>query len=122
MRSMAERRRRGASRSSTCFQTSSAFGFLLFMVDLERKVDTPELESLATVNSSGRKKDQDLTQRIQSGARRSQRKKSVNSSGQRKDRDLTEREPGGKCGAKRKRAKPRSARRFTRELLYLDIC
>src|SRR5712672_749671 len=99
MRSMAERRRRGASRSSTCFQTSSAFGFLLFMVDLERKVDTPESRSFGDHREKSR-----LTVHAEKG--------------QRLNRSRARR----KCSAKRKRAKPRSARRFTRELLYLDIC
>src|SRR5713226_7345426 len=40
---MTDRRRRGARRSSNCFQTSSAFGFLVFIVRSRKEVDSRQL-------------------------------------------------------------------------------
>src|SRR5712692_4597830 len=53
---MTERRRRGASRSSNCFQTSSAFGFLAFIV--RSRVEIRGVESFTS-----KRKDKDLTPR-----------------------------------------------------------
>src|SRR6266478_4190076 len=39
---MTDRRSRGASWSSNCFQTSSAFGFLFFMGRSRKEVDSPD--------------------------------------------------------------------------------
>src|SRR3989441_11578582 len=69
---MTDRRRRGARRSSNCFQTSSAFGFLFFMVRSRKEVDSRQ----SSVNSSQAKKGQRLnTENTEAGARRSQRRK-----------------------------------------------
>src|SRR5260370_41965139 len=62
---MTERRRRGASWSSNCFQTSSAFGFLAFIV--RSSVGIRGVESFTS-----KKKEKDLTPRA----------------GSRQDRDL----------------------------------
>src|SRR6266850_2105163 len=115
---MTDRRRRGTIRSSNCFQTSSAFGFLFFMVYLERKVDNPDrvgiFERQLTVQV-GREKDQDLTQRTQRAEHGDHREKSWLTVQAKKEQRLNRARARKKCGAKRKRAKPRSARRFTRE-------
>src|SRR5882672_1475188 len=138
---MTDRRSRGARRSSNCFQTSSAFGFLFFMVRSRKEVDSRR----SSVNSSQEKKGQRLnTENTEAGARRAQRRKKQIPLCARDDRfarlrrrrahtrtrdDRDQRcrgsisqqrqSPGrGKCGAKRKRAKPRSSRRFTQKQLY----
>src|SRR5713101_8324210 len=53
---MTDRRRRGARRSSNCFQTSSAFGFLAFIV--RSRVGIRGVESFTS-----KRKDKDLTPR-----------------------------------------------------------
>src|SRR6266849_1033282 len=59
---MTERRRRGASRSSNCFQTSSAFGFLAFIV--RSRVGIRGVESFTS-----KRKDKDLTpERVPTGS------------------------------------------------------
>src|SRR5712692_2383601 len=55
---MSDRPSRGTSWSSNCFQTSSAFGFLFFIV--RSRVGIRGVESF-----TGKRKDKDLTQRTQ---------------------------------------------------------
>src|SRR6266852_3437479 len=75
---MTDRRSRGASWSSNCFQTSSAFGFLFFMVRSRKEVDGPDgigiFDRQLTVHRQ--EKGQRLnTENTEAGARRSQRNK-----------------------------------------------
>src|SRR6266481_5443488 len=134
---MTDRRSRGASRSSNCFQTSSAFGFLFFMVRSRAGIRGVEKSKVKSRKFTAKTTEKDLTQR-ETESTGSRRKKEVAS------RQLTASQAGaqhaaplqglgatrtfdvagqllssgkgragGKCRAKRKRAKPRSSRRFT---------
>src|SRR5712664_4034238 len=71
---MSDRRSRGASRSSNCFQTSSAFGFLFFIFGstvgirgVESRKKKKEFNAEPTENAEN-------TENTEAGARRSQRK------------------------------------------------
>src|SRR2546425_11580121 len=82
---MTDRRRRGARRSSNCFQTSSAFGFLFFMVRSRKEVDSRQ----STVDGRQltvhrQKKGKDLTQRTQRpehGGHREEKSRSLSALG-----------------------------------------
>src|SRR5260370_8207410 len=65
---MSDRRSRGASRSSNCFQTSSAFGCLFFMVRSRGGIGGVENRKKKKEFSGGD------TENKEAGARRSQRK------------------------------------------------
>src|SRR6267378_2135873 len=83
---MTDRRRRGASWSSSCFQTSSAFGFLFFMVRSRVGIRGVESRKLRV-----ERKRKNLTQRPRR-TRRSQRKKltvyNLQFTARRRDKDL----------------------------------
>src|SRR6266852_5551404 len=104
---MTERRRRGASRSSNCFQTSSAFGFLAFIVRSRvgiRGVPAGPGSSIGSFTS--KRKDKDLTQRTQRSEHGSHEEKTGTLQG---FGTIRTSDVAGKWGAKRKRAKPRQA-------------
>src|SRR5712692_5031783 len=89
---MTDRRSRGASWSSNCFQTSSAFGFLFFMVRSRKEVDGPDGIGIfdRQLRVHRQEKGQSVnTENTEAGARRSQRKKLTQFTGEREDKDLT---------------------------------
>src|SRR5713226_7140980 len=98
---MTDRRRRGASRSSNCFQTSSAFGFLFFMVRSRKEVDSPDRAGIFDPDGIGIFDRQLTVHRQKKGQR-------LNTSAS----------PEENAAPKRKRAKLWSSRRFTRESSY----
>src|SRR6266849_8071847 len=127
---MTERSRRGASRSSNCFQTSSAFGFLAFIV--RSRVGIRGVESFTSKRKderlntpSGSRQDRDLRsgQAPNTGAeaRKSQRKEKLGAgdlgrSGPKRSRVNSQpgkARAGGMRRKKRKRAKARWGRSFT---------
>src|SRR5229473_1751816 len=131
---MTERRRRGASRSSNCFQTSSAFGFLAFIV--RSRVGIRGVESFTSKRKderlntpSGSRQDRDLRsgQAPNTGAeaRKSQRKEKLGAgdlgrSGPERSRVNSPpgQRPSRGDAAQKKRAKARWGRSFTQDLLY----
>src|SRR6266566_3559580 len=93
---MTDRRRRGARRSSNCFQTSSAFGFLFFMDRSRKEVDSSDRVGICAPDRVGifdRKLKVERTERIQ---RREHREHGGRSTQAGSD------EPG-ECGAKKKK-------------------
>src|SRR6266852_7258823 len=138
---MTERRRRGASRSSNCFQTSSAFGFLAFIVRSRvgiRGVPAGPGSSIGSFTS--KRKDKDLTPRPgpdrigipgkSRGAQTTLRSGQVPcTEATEKKQDALKRAPTriwddqnqrcrGKMRRKMKKGKTASSRSFTRKLLY----
>src|SRR6267378_2896757 len=116
---MADSPRRGASWSSNCFQTSSAFGFLFFIIRSRvgiRGVESRKLKEKRTQRTQGRSTEvteENVGARFSTSQVRAIRTRDVGvqllSRGKAR--------AGEKYGAKRKRAKPRCSRRFTRESL-----
>src|SRR5712664_3410458 len=111
---MSDRRSRGASRSSNCFQTSSAFGFLFFIFGSTvgiRGVESRKLKEKRTQRTRGRSTEvteKNVGARFSASQVRAIRTRDV--AGQLLSRGKAR--AGGKCGVKRKRAKPRWGRRF----------
>src|SRR3981189_696033 len=73
---MSDRRSRGTIRSSSCFHTSSAFGFSFFMI--RSRVGIRGVES-----SQAKEKTRLNTENTEAGARRSQRKEKLAAGGRR---------------------------------------
>jgi len=94
------------------------------MVDLERKVDSPDRVEIfgrqLTVEAGKRTKTyhREHTERSTEITEKKAGYRFRPKKGQRLNISVSAEE----MQRKRKRAKPRSARRFTRELLYLDMC
>src|SRR5712692_10452858 len=131
---MTNRRSRGASRSSNCFQTSSAFGFLFFMVRSRKEVDSPDgivifdrqltvhrQEKGQRLNTENTEKKVDSSDGIGIFNRPFDcaQGKQLTVHRQKKGQRLnTSASPEENAAPKRKRAKPRLSRRFTRKAVY----
>src|SRR5258707_11233654 len=115
---MGPRRRRGTSKSSNCFQTSSAFGFLVFMFG-SRVWDGGKL----TANRWEKRKRAN-TESSEIGAQRVQRNENAGPSRLRVNRDAPVREQGGatKWGRAEARPKKKKPRRSRGVILYRIEC